>query len=51
MNGFRVVLFDMGLGIRKQKLVFWIMMAIAAVLVAVGFWFLFDAGLFNGEWF
>jgi succinate dehydrogenase/fumarate reductase cytochrome b subunit len=51
MNGFRVVLFDMGIGIRKQKLVFWIMMAIAAVLVAVGFWLLFDAGLFNGEWF
>jgi len=51
MNGFRVVMFDMGLGIRKQKLVFWIMMTIATVLVAVGFWLLFDAGLFNGEWF
>lgn len=38
MNGLRVVLFDMGIGIRKQKLVFWIMMAIAAVLVLVGFW-------------
>jgi succinate dehydrogenase / fumarate reductase cytochrome b subunit len=51
MNGFRVVLFDMGIGIRRQKLVFWITMAIAAILVAVGFWVLFDAGLFNGEWF
>lgn len=38
MNGLRVVLFDMGIGIRKQKLVFWIMMAIAAVLVLAGFW-------------
>ena len=51
MNGFRVVLFDMGIGIRKQKLVWWIMMAFAAALVVVGFWLLFDAGLFKGEWF
>jgi succinate dehydrogenase / fumarate reductase cytochrome b subunit len=51
VNGFRVVLFDLGIGIRKQKLVFWIMMAVAAVIVVVGFWMLFDAGLFKGEWF
>jgi len=38
MNGFRVVLFDMGIGIKKQKQVFWICMAIAAVLVVVGFY-------------
>lgn len=38
MNGFRVVLFDLGIGIRRQKMVFWITMAIAAVLVVVGFW-------------
>jgi len=38
MNGFRVVLFDLGIGIRRQKMVFWITMAIAAVLVIVGFW-------------
>src|SRR4030067_3564241 len=38
MNGLRVVLFDLGIGIRNQKLVFWIMMAISAVMVAVGFW-------------
>ncbi|HEX9907166.1 MAG TPA: succinate dehydrogenase, cytochrome b556 subunit [Thermoplasmata archaeon] len=38
MNGLRVVLFDLGIGIRKQKLVFWIMMAISAVMVLVGFW-------------
>jgi succinate dehydrogenase / fumarate reductase cytochrome b subunit len=51
MNGFRVVLFDMGIGIRRQKLVFWVMMAIAAVIVAVGFYVLFNEGLFKGEWF
>lgn len=38
MNGLRVVLFDLGIGIRQQKLVFWIMMAISAVMVLVGFW-------------
>lgn len=36
MNGLRVVLFDMGLGIRRQKLVFWAMMAVAAVMVVAG---------------
>ena len=51
MNGFRVVLFDMGIGIRKQKLVFWIMMAVSAVIVAVAFYVLFNEGLFKGEWF
>ena len=51
MNGFRVVLFDMGIGIRRQKLVFWIMMAIAAVIVVVAFYVLFNEGLFKGEWF
>ncbi|MGQ9587741.1 MAG: succinate dehydrogenase, cytochrome b556 subunit [Thermoplasmata archaeon] len=42
MNGLRVVLFDLGIGIRKQKLVFWIMMAIAAVMVVGGFWALLE---------
>lgn len=37
-NGLRVVLFDLGIGIRKQKLVFWVMMGVAAVLVVLGFW-------------
>lgn len=36
MNGFRVVLFDLGIGIRRQKLVFWITMAVAAVLIIGG---------------
>ena len=36
MNGLRVVLFDVGVGIRRQKQVFWVAMAIAAVLVIAG---------------
>jgi succinate dehydrogenase / fumarate reductase cytochrome b subunit len=36
MNGLRVVLFDLGLGIRRQKIVFWITMAVAAVLIIGG---------------
>jgi succinate dehydrogenase / fumarate reductase cytochrome b subunit len=36
VNGLRVVLFDMGVGIKRQKLVFWIAMAVAAVLVIGG---------------
>jgi len=51
MNGLRVVLFDMGIGIRRQKLIFWIMMAISVAIIVAGFWVLLDAGLFQGEWF
>ena len=40
MNGLRVVLFDVGLGIRRQKAVFWVMMAITAVLTVVGLYFI-----------
>ena len=36
VNGLRVVLFDMGIGIKRQKLVFLIAMVIAAVLVIGG---------------
>ncbi len=36
MNGLRVVLFDMGIGIRRQKLVFWVTMAVAAILIVGG---------------
>ncbi|MBE0518940.1 MAG: succinate dehydrogenase, cytochrome b556 subunit [Thermoplasmata archaeon] len=36
MNGFRVVLFDLGVGIRRQKLVFWVAMAVSAVLIVGG---------------
>jgi succinate dehydrogenase / fumarate reductase cytochrome b subunit len=38
MNGFRIMLFDLGVGIRRQKLVFWICMAISAVLIVGGLW-------------
>ena len=38
MNGLRVILFDFGLGIRRQKLVFWVAMAIAAALTVAGLW-------------
>ena len=50
VNGFRVVLFDMGVGIKRQKLVFWVAMAVAAVLVVVGMYFIwhlvFPEGVF-----
>ena len=36
MNGLRVILFDLGIGIKRQKLVFWITMAVAAVLIVGG---------------
>ncbi|HEX7392684.1 MAG TPA: succinate dehydrogenase, cytochrome b556 subunit [Thermoplasmata archaeon] len=42
MNGLRVVLFDLGMGIRRQKLVFWICMAVAAVMVVGGLWAVWD---------
>jgi succinate dehydrogenase / fumarate reductase cytochrome b subunit len=31
MNGVRIVLFDLGYGIKQQKQIFWILMAIAAI--------------------
>ena len=36
MNGLRVVLFDAGYGIRRQKQVFWVAMGAAAVLIIAG---------------
>jgi succinate dehydrogenase / fumarate reductase cytochrome b subunit len=42
MNGARVIMFDLGLGIRHQKLVFWICMAVAAVLIVGGLWAIWD---------
>ena len=36
MNGLRVLLFDFCIGIRRQKLVFWIIVGISAVLVVAG---------------
>ena len=34
MNGVRVVLMDMGVGIHRHKLVFWLCMAAAALIAA-----------------
>jgi succinate dehydrogenase / fumarate reductase cytochrome b subunit len=46
MNGVRIVLMDMGIGIHRHKLVFWLCMAAAlailAVFAAVAFRFLLD---------
>lgn len=35
LNGFRVILFDLGVGIRRQKGLFWGLMALGVVLLAV----------------
>lgn len=31
-NGVRIILFDFGVGVRQQKFIFWLMMAIAIIL-------------------
>ncbi len=50
VNGFRVMLFDAGIGIRRQKAIFWIAIVIAAVLIVAGIialWHLvFPGGIF-----
>ena len=35
-NGFRVILFDLGYGVRQQKAVFWAVMAVAVLFLAAG---------------
>ena len=35
LNGVRIVLMDLGIGIRQHKTVFWVCMAVAAVTLAV----------------
>lgn len=35
LNGFRIILFDLGVGIRRQKGLFWGLMALGLVLVAL----------------
>lgn len=40
INGVRLMLHDRGLGVRKQKGLFWTVMAISAVLIVTGsYWF------------
>jgi succinate dehydrogenase / fumarate reductase, cytochrome b subunit len=38
LNGVRVVLMDMGIGIERHKAVFWVCMAVAAATLAVFAW-------------
>jgi len=35
LNGTRLLLFDLGLGVRRQKLLFWLAMVAAAALLAL----------------
>jgi succinate dehydrogenase / fumarate reductase cytochrome b subunit len=35
LNGVRIILMDLGVGIRSHKIVFWVLMAIAAFFLAV----------------
>ena len=35
LNGVRIVLFDLGIGIRRQKALFWGLMAVGAVVLAL----------------
>lgn len=39
-NGVRILLFDMGIGVRQQKLLFWIAAAVAAAAWIAGAYFL-----------
>ena len=48
MNGLRVVLFDAGYGIRRQKQVFWVAMGAAAVLIIAGIIVLWHLGFPGG---
>ncbi len=35
LNGVRILLFDLGIGIRRQKALFWSLMAVGAVVLAL----------------
>lgn len=39
INGIRLILHDLGWGVRKQKLLFWIVMGLSAALIAFGSYF------------
>ena len=41
LNGIRILLFDLGIGVRRQKEIFWGLMVVAAVAWLVGTYFLF----------
>jgi len=46
MNGIRIVLFDVGVGLRSQKVVFWIMIAVG--VLASGFIIFYGLPLLGG---
>ena len=39
LNGFRIILFDLGIGIKAQAALFWAVLAVTAVLVGVAAYF------------
>lgn len=39
INGIRLILHDLGWGVRKQKMLFWIVMGLSAALIAFGSYF------------
>lgn len=43
LNGFRIILFDLGIGIRVQKQIFIALMVIGAVLYSIAIWALLPA--------
>jgi succinate dehydrogenase / fumarate reductase cytochrome b subunit len=47
LNGLRIMLFDMGYFTRRQKELFWVMMAIGAISFLIGTWLV---GAANGWW-
>lgn len=48
LNGIRITLFDLGLGITRQKELFWLMMAIAIVITIAAFLFVWPHLGFGG---
>ena len=43
LNGFRIILFDLGIGVRVQKQIFIALMVVGAVLFSVAVWALLPA--------
>ena len=43
LNGFRIILFDLGIGIRVQKQIFIALMVVGAVLFSIAVWALLPA--------
>lgn len=43
LNGIRVALVGMGIGVRVQRTMFWVLMAIGVVLLVVSAWLVFTA--------